>query len=211
MSPTSGEIEREMLRKKREIVIPDMSVCYYCKSTGLREEDKFCPNCGFPQQGTQQEMQGFLIKIKHKNELLAEQKKKINRARNYLYALAALYLVVGVFISFYSENQVAVIIVYVFVSAIFFGLALWCRTNPFAAILSGFFVYIILNVISAVYDPSSIVKGIPLKFLVISAFIYGYKSVKDSEKLGAELESLKTSTDLNSTDEVPAMPAGEQE
>ncbi len=43
MEKTSGQIDRERRLKKSEINIKDLTICHYCKSTGLGEDDKFCP------------------------------------------------------------------------------------------------------------------------------------------------------------------------
>ncbi len=209
MSPTSGELERERIRKKKEIVISDMSVCYYCKSTGLKEEDKFCPHCGFPQQGSQSEMQGFVARLKEKRKLLDEQRKQIKSARSYLYLLGAINLIFGVISSVNEPNQMAIIIASAIIAGIYFGLAIWCNTNPFAAILSGFFIYIVLIVINGIVDPTTLYKGIVLRIVIISSFYYGYKAVKNSERLSAELEAINTATDLNESDEMRGVPAGE--
>lgn len=205
--PTSGEIEREQLRRRTDIVITDRSKCYYCKSTGLTENDKFCPHCAFPQQGTQLQMKIFVIKMKHKKEKLEEQKSKVKKARSVLFILAAVYMATGIIFSFHSANPNALILVSAIVAAIFLGLGIWCNYNPFAAILTGFFVFVTIIVINAVLDPATIVQGIFLKFFAISAFIYGYRAVRESQAMEKELIALNTATDLTETDELPELPA----
>ena len=54
---------RQKSEAKRMIVISNPSVCHYCKSKGLTESDKFCPNCGFPQRGSQALMKNFIWNI----------------------------------------------------------------------------------------------------------------------------------------------------
>lgn len=205
--PTSGEIERDIIRKKLEIVIDDLSKCYYCHSTGLTENDKYCPHCGFPQRGTQQEMRLFLIKIKHKKELLEEKKKTIRRARNILFLLGAINLVGGIAYGYaLPAYRAAIISLSAVVAAIYFGLGFWCRTNPFPAILSGFFVYVVLITVNAIVDPMSLFKGIIVKIVIVVLFIYGYKAVKESEQMKKELEALNTPIDLNTSHEVSELP-----
>lgn len=206
--PTSGELERERIRKRQEIIIKDITVCYYCKSKGLTENDKFCPHCAFPQHGTQNEMKNFVRNIRLKQSLLKEQKRKINTARNILYFLAILNMGLGIIASIKSANPTAVFMVMGIIAAIYLGLAIWCKYNPFAAILTGFFVYITIVVINAVIEPISLVSGLLVKIFIISAFIYGYRAVRDSQKLEKELVDLKTSTDFSENNEVRELPAG---
>ncbi|MGP8217149.1 MAG: hypothetical protein ACLQQ4_16385 [Bacteroidia bacterium] len=211
-SGLKDDTDEELDKKVQESSTSDMSKCFYCKSSGLTEHDKFCPHCGFPQRGTEQQKRTFMIKIKYTKEELGAVKKKINRARNVLYFLAGLNIVLGIAISFTMQNQAAIIIASVIIGGIFFGLGLWCNRNPFPAILTGFFVYIVLLVIEGVFDPLSIFKGIFLKIFVISAFIYGYRAVKDAEKMEEELALTNTSIDLNdANEEVSVLPGGEPE
>lgn len=205
--PTSGEIERELIRKRQEITIKDPTVCYYCKSKGLTENDKFCPHCAFPQQGTQFEMKSFIRKINQKKILLEEHKDKIKKARTVLYVLAVINAGLGILTSLNSEHEMAGIIVSVIIGLIFTGLGIWCNYNPFAAILTGFFVYVTLIIIGAVFDPISLIKGIVMKIFIISAFVYGYRAVRESQQLEKELADLKTATDFTESNEVPELPA----
>jgi len=50
-------------------------------------------------------------------------------------------------------------------------------------------------------------SGLVIRILIISAFVYGYKAAKDSQKMEKELEVLNTAVDLNEADGVPEMPA----
>ena len=197
MAKTSGQLEKERIRQKSQIIIHDLTTCYYCKSTGLKESDMFCPNCGFPQRGGQDKMKSFIWNIKNKKTLLEEQKKAVNKARNILYILAGLNLLFGLILGVFTGLDIPVLIGCVLAAGIYFILGLWSRKQPFPAILSGLFVYIVIQVMGAIADPDTLYKGIPLKIVFISGFIYGYKGVKDSKKLETELESIKKAKDLN--------------
>lgn len=197
MATTSRQnISRNRGKSRSEIVINDLSKCYYCKSTGLTENDKFCPNCGFPQRGTQVVMKKFIWTINNKNKLLDEQKKAVNKAKNILFILAGLNLTFGLLLGIIIQENIGVLIAGVITAVIFFALGQWSKKNPFPAILSGLFVYIALNVINAISDPHTIYQGLILKIIIISGFIYGYKGVKDSKKLEEELDIIKKAKDL---------------
>lgn len=196
MTKTSGQLERERRLIKSRIVIKDLTICYSCKSIGLAEDDKYCPSCGFPQRGTQAEMGKFMGQIVLKKSALDDQKKAIKKARNILYILAGLNLLYGIFLGLIINFDAAILIGSIIGGGIYLSLGIWSKKKPFAAILSGFFIYIVFNVIGAIADPHTIYQGILWKIIIISGFIYGYKGVKDSEKLEKELNSLKESKDL---------------
>lgn len=196
MQKTSGQLELEKLRKKKEIIIPDFSTCYYCKSTSLKTEEKYCPNCRFPQLGTQKEMQGFLYRIRLKKELLAEKKKQINKSRNILYTLGIINIVLGI-IRYYQHENFIDILVTLILGGIYLALGFWSIKKPQPAIIAGLFTYIVLIVLGALMDPELLIKGILLKILIIYGFFYGFKGIKEAEKLSKELNDLKKAQDLS--------------
>jgi hypothetical protein len=196
MVKTSGQLERERRLKMSEILITDFTTCHYCKSTGLNEQDKYCPNCRFPQRGTQIEMKRFLFDVKKKNKLLSDKLKDVKKARNILFILAGLNVLAGIILGVLVNFDIAILIGSLIGAGIYFGLGMWSKNKPFAAILSGFFVYVVFNVISAIDDPQTIYQGVIWKVIIISGFIYGYKGVKDAENLEKELKAMKESKDL---------------
>ncbi len=202
MALTSGQLEKQRIRQQSIIQIADLSKCYYCKSTGLKETDKFCPNCAFPQRGTQGEMKKFLWNIRNKKKLLEDQRKAINKARNILYILAGLNLLLGILMGIVLMKDASVFIACVICAIVYALLGLWSTKNPFPAILTGFFFFIVIITLNAIVDPSTIMKGIIWKGIIIYGFVYGYKGVKKAEELEKELKSIKTAVDLNIPDEV---------
>lgn len=196
---------RQRSEARRQIVISNPSVCYYCKSTGLTDSDKFCPNCGFPQKGNQALMKKFIWNINNKHSILADQKTAINKARNILFGLAILFALFSILLGVVVSFNLIVLITNLVVSGIYLGLGLWSRNNPFPAILTGFFLYITLIVINAAIDPTTIYQGIIMKGFVIAGFVYGYKGVKDSAILEKELESIKKAKDLTIANELSDM------
>ncbi len=202
MAKTSGQLENERRIQKNEIKISDISTCYFCKSTGLKENDKYCPNCRFPQNGTQSEMKRFLINIKKKKQLLQDQKKAVKKAKVILFILAGLNFLVAILLGIIINKNLDLLIGGLIGGIVYLSLAIWCKYKPFAAILSGLFVFIVFTAMSAIADPHTLYKGLIMKIIVISGFIYGYKGVKDSEKLEKELIALKESKDLEENDEL---------
>jgi len=198
MAMTIEELRKERNKLWQPIVIEDFTICYHCKTTGLKEDDVFCPNCRFPQRGTQQEMKKFISGVHTKQLLLIDKEKAIGKARTVLYILAAINFVFGILVGFVAENSVPLFFVLCsVVAAIYFGLALWSNKKPFAAIISGFFVYIIFIAINAIADPNTLYQGLIWKAIIITAFVYGYLGAKDSEKLEKDLQEITNAKDLN--------------
>jgi hypothetical protein len=197
MTKTSGQLEIERRRIDSQIVIDDLSICYYCKSTGLKESDLYCPNCAFPNRGTQTQMKKFIWNVSNKKKLLAEQKKAIHKARNILYILAGINFLFGIIMGLAISIDFGILLAGVIGGVIYLTLGLWSRKQPFPAILSGFFVYIVFNLVSAISNPHTLYQGLLWKVIIISGFVYGYRGVKDSQVLENELESIKKTKDLN--------------
>jgi hypothetical protein len=197
MALTSGQIEKERIRQRTQIIINDPTTCYYCKTTGLKETDNFCPKCNFPQNGTQAEKKNFILNINNKQKLLADQKKAVNKARIVLYVLAGLNLLYGIVYCLVINESIPILMVCIIFSGTYLGLGLWSRKQAFPAILTGFLLYVSMLVISAILDPGTISGGAFFKLLIIVGFIYGFKGAKDSKKIEKELESIKEAKEIN--------------
>jgi len=197
MTMTSGQLEAAQRREMNRIEISDMSVCYYCSSTGLSETDKFCPNCGFPQRGEQLEMRQFVRKAFEKNQLLEKKRKAVKNARNLLYALSGLNLLIGVVGFAVNTTNVELLIGGLLLAIVYFSLARWSVSQPFAAIISGFIVFVISHVVGGILNPETISQGLLLKIIIISSFVYGFKGVKDASRLDSELKAMNTPKDLS--------------
>jgi ribosomal protein L37E len=164
------------------IYIPDISVCYHCKKKDLNPEEKFCPDCGFPQLGTQEEQRNFILGHRIKKSNLREAKTNIIRARNYLFGTALLS-----FISFLNAGSIGIIIGLI-MAAIYVGLGFWSNTKPFPAFLTGLIVYVTLIVFFGILEPLTLLSALFWKIAIIGALSYGLYSVKDVEKLEKEVE-----------------------
>ncbi len=198
-------MERDVMR--REINIEDPSECFYCKSKGLSTENKFCPNCRFPQGGTELEQKNFFIGMAKKRFQIKDNQKQVNRAKIILFVLAGLNFIAALY---YLKTElyqpILLFSVQLIVALIYFGLGLWCKTKPFLAITIGLSFYLFLIAAMAIVEPASIISGFILKILIIGAFIYAIKGVKEAEKIEKELETLKTANDFTAQDDLSEMP-----
>ena len=187
-----------------EIEIDNPEVCQYCKSKGLNETDKYCPNCGFPQNGTHKERVDFLLSMRRKKSSLKETNIKVNNVKTILFIIAGLNLFVGIILGL-IQKDIITLIVCVITSIIYFGLAIWSNKNPFPAILTGFLIYVSLQILSSIIDPSTIIRGIVIKIAFIVAFINGMISAKKSEKLSKEIEEIKKPKDFKNDEKMSEM------
>jgi hypothetical protein len=192
MTKISG---RQRSEARRRIIISNPSVCYYCKSTGLTQNDKTCPNCGFPQNQGQAAMKRFIWNINNKHFLLNEYAESIDKAHWTLLGISILTLVMAIFL-FFEDNKILRFSA-IICSIIFFVIWHWSKSKPYHAIITGIIVFSLLLLITGILDPSTIADGGYGKILILGALYYGYRGIKKGQSLYAELESIKKAVDLN--------------
>ena len=164
------------------------STCRACGNT-VNEQDQFCIGCGFPLKGTEQE-QNLFISTRHfkKNQVFAL-RKKIKNAQTTLFVLAGIFLVVGVIYYFVvGQNDLgfAVLIQQLILAAVFLALGGWAKNKPVVALISGLVLFILVQLIAIVEDPTNIFKGIILKIVVIIYLVKGLQSAIEAEKIKKE-------------------------
>jgi hypothetical protein len=76
-------------------------------------------------------------------------------------------------------------------AAIFIGLGVWSYKQASLALIIGLIVYVAVIILLAFLDPSSIIKGIIWKVLIIYSLVYSIKTARSEE---AKIK--KTSVDL---------------
>jgi len=74
---------------------PKESSCSICK-TPMQSENVFCPECGFPENGTDKDVAQFHARNAMQKNQNMDADKKIRSARNVLYVMAGITLVFGV-------------------------------------------------------------------------------------------------------------------
>ena len=72
------------------------------------------------------------------------------------------------------------------IGALFIGLFFWSKEKPEAAFLTGLIVYILILLLMAVVEPTSIIKGIIMKIIIIATLVSGLRAVK---KIPKKIES----------------------
>ncbi|MFZ6010643.1 MAG: hypothetical protein ACOYXT_09870 [Bacteroidota bacterium] len=164
------------------------SACDNCRAEIVYE--KFCPSCGFPVNGTDQEKSDYRAKIGSSKYWLKEAEAKINNAKMFIYVLAGLTFLMGIFQGTMQDDFVTMIVNFV-ICLIYLICAAWANKSPFGAILTCFIVYLTIQIISAIAAPASIFSGIIWKVIIIAAFVKGIRSASEAQKYIKELQQYK--------------------
>jgi hypothetical protein len=69
------------------------------------------------------------------------------------------------------------------------GLGFVSFKEPFLSLLLGFIVLILIMIITALLDPGMLLKGLPIRLVFISGFIYGLVKVKKAQNVIKEEKS----------------------
>jgi len=131
--------------------------CSFCKEK-MEPESVFCQHCGFPENGTEKEVAVFYGKrAMQKNKNIGAE-GKIKSARNTLYVIAGVILVVGL-IAYLSNKDLFALGTNFALSFIYLLLASWTSKKPLMAILLGLLLYVTTIIISAILV-SYLAKGV---------------------------------------------------
>jgi hypothetical protein len=166
-----------------------MVCCEHCKAENAPDK-KFCTQCRFPIGGNVEERDRFQSDIQKNQILLKDTQDEIQSAKNMILLLAGFSMLLGI-ILYFAQDDVASFVVYAVICVLYLGLAAWCSSNPFGAILTAFIVYLTLQLLFAIADPVTIVSGIIWKIMFIGAFIKGIRSASAARTFMKELEKFK--------------------
>ncbi len=145
----------------------DSGTLYCSQCNALMEvQNVFCPECGFPENGTQEERSKFYAqKIMKKNEHM-DADKKIKSARNVLFILSAIIFLFGI-VTYLIDEDIATLLTSVILSIIYLGLGFWSSKKPLAAILLALLLYLTTIIISTILEPENFIRGIIFKVIII--------------------------------------------
>jgi len=105
----------------------------------------------------------------------------IKKARNALFVTAALLLVGEIISAASSGLEITPLLIGIVVVEVgaFIGLALWTKTKPFTAIITGLILFVLLWVAAIVYvSPDAAYKGIVIRIVIIVNLITAIKPAK---------------------------------
>ncbi|MBS1504603.1 MAG: zinc ribbon domain-containing protein [Bacteroidetes bacterium] len=152
-------------------------------------DDQFCNNCGYPLKGSQQEQNSFKTRHIVNTIDLVDYKKKLRNAENTLYYLAGLFALWGIILFFMhkdEEDVLAYCIPNFVLAVVFLLLGAYTKKKPLICLISGFSLYVIVQVLLAINDPSSLVSGIFVKIIIIGFLVRGIKSAVETDRIRKE-------------------------
>jgi hypothetical protein len=156
------------------------SGCTICK-TPMQSLDVFCPECGFPEHGTDKDVAQFHARNAMQKNQHMDADKKIKSARNVLYVMAGITVLFGV-IYYFIEQDIALLVTNVLLGMIYLVLGFWTSKKPLVAILLGLLLYLTTIIISAIIEPETLIKGIIFKIIIIAYLAKGVYSASSIKK-----------------------------
>ncbi|WP_179009170.1 zinc ribbon domain-containing protein [Winogradskyella forsetii] len=164
-----------------ELNLSEVGIAHCSKcNTAILQENIFCQECGFPENGTEKDVAQFHARnVMKKNEHM-DADKKIKSARNVLYVIAGITILAGLFY-FFRDQDIAILVTNVILGIIYLVLGSWTSKKPLIAILLGLFLYLTTIIIAAIVDPATIIRGIIFKILIIAYLgkgVYSASSIK---------------------------------
>lgn len=184
-------------RKYRSIQVnvTDLSTCYICGLHPFPESDTYCSRCGFPQRGSNEERNRFILKRRQLKSQLREADSDIARARAILMVLAVAYLLGGMLV-FVSDTEIAQLS-RLFTGAALLGLWFYSKTKPVESMMSALLLYLVMIAISLLGDYRSVLVGLLMKIIPLAALIFGYQSARKAIKLKAQIDPTTANSLLN--------------
>ncbi len=167
----------------------EQNFCAYCAHQ-YQPTDAFCNTCGYPLQGKPQEQKHFIANRATKEIDLIALNKKIERACESLYWVAGILTVSFTFLYFVGptqEDPTVFFLTAVIIIGAFLALGAWSKQKPAAAIISGLSLFVVLLLVDAIVQPSSIFSAFVFKILVIIFLVKGIMAIFEVEKIKKEL------------------------
>ncbi len=114
------------------------SNCHYVN----RATYNYCTNCGYPQAPGQDRLALYMYRLSIRKDLLRRSEETIQFARNTLYVLSAICVLVLLFISTERRVNRITVVILLIVAGLFIGLGRWSLTKPFTSLLISFLILI---------------------------------------------------------------------
>lgn len=166
----------------------ELNLCACCAHR-FEITDAFCNHCGFPLQGTKPEQDHYIANRITKEVNLIDLNRKIVAASNSLYWIVGIITVSSIISYFTIEPayQFSFLITAVILVGSFLSFAVWSKTKPTTALISGLALYVIVQLLNFIGQPSSLFSGIVFKAMIVGYLIKGVIAVLEVEKIKKEL------------------------
>lgn len=115
----------------------------------------------------------------------SEYDAKVRKARNWLFAVAAIQLIVGIIelVNTPDDLKMIVLAIHGVIVAIFVSLALWSNKRAYEALLTAIIAYALIYIAGGLLDPMNFIRGIIIKIFVVIALINGIKAAKEAKAI----------------------------
>ena len=116
--------------------------------------------------------------------------KTLKNARIWLYVIAGIQFLVGIFEYFSTADKSIGTIAFgidAMLAVIFLVLALWSREKPVLAFTSALVFYLLVHIGFMMLDPTNIFKGIIIKIFVVMALVKANRDARKYEGVKASL------------------------
>ena len=175
---------------KRNVVTAD--VCTHCRYIN-RPDYSFCTNCGYPLHDKLL-IDEYYKKLTERNELLFKAENAVQVARVILYIMA-FFLLTGILFIF-SESSVKYLIAMlaIIMSALFFFLAFWSRSNPLSAMLTAVIILITfsaINIFDKLKESFTTTEGLIGMLLCLSLVFVVLKGVQGAYRVALMKQELR--------------------
>lgn len=167
----------------------ELNLCTCC-STTYTTNDIFCASCGYPLQGTVEQQQNHIANRTVKEIDLVDLKRKVESACSSLYWIAGI-MSLSFIIGYFTLNEESDLFVFLITNVIlvgaFLAFAVWSKTKPVVALISGLSLYVIIQLLNLIIDPTTLFKGIIFKVIIIVYLVKGIMAVLEADKIKKEL------------------------
>ncbi|MDR5590363.1 hypothetical protein [Christiangramia sp. SM2212] len=159
----------------------ESSNCPACRQESTTVLD-YCSNCNFPYKGTENERSAHIGRFISEKNILSDSETSIKKSRNILLIIAALNFVMFFIAIFSSEYLLVDAIVNLVIAVIFAMFAFFIKKSPVIFTVIPLLFIVMLYLIDATYDPSSIARGMIFKMFILGSLGYGAYKCYQAEK-----------------------------
>ena len=163
--------------------------CPNCKTDYETTPDQ-CANCGYPFAAGDKEKSQFIARQIMKRGKIKDTRNSIRSARIILFIIASINIIFPVIISLTRPVHEITLVLGLITGLVFLVFGFTAKKYPFISVLIPLIFLVIVYGLSAIADPSSIMRGILWKIIFLSILIYSLVNIIQSEQIKSESKHL---------------------
>jgi hypothetical protein len=161
-------LQNELHRDPR---VKQRPACHACGGR-LAEDDLFCDACG----ARVREIPG-----------LEPDAKAIAKGRTWLAAIAFFYVAGGITFALLT-NSIGVFYLNAALAVVHLGLWLWAKTHLLPAAITALVLFVLVHVVSAFVDPSTLLTGVVVKVVFVVAIVQAIRAARTASSPAAAFD-----------------------